>query len=163
MPSSAESVYRFLNAFNLPYEVISHKPIYTVADIDFSTPGSQVKNLLLQSRRGNIYLAILPDDKRADLTQIASQLHEKRLHFVSPEQLYQLMRLQPGTVTPFGLLNDRDHQVHVLIDDSIDRQALIGFHPNVNDATLILSFHDLLTVLHLLGYQPVWLALTTTK
>lgn len=163
MLSPAELVYRFLNHFNLPYEVIQHKPIYTVADIDFSTPGSQVKNLLLQSKHGNIYLAILPDNKRADLKTMACQLHEKRLHFVSSEQLYQLMRLQPGTVTPFGLLNDHAHQVHVLIDDSIDRQAPIGFHPNVNDATLILSFHDLLTVLHLLGYQPAWMAFTTTE
>ncbi len=70
---------------------------------------SASKNLLLKSRKGKqIYLVILPDEKHADLKQLAEQLKEKRLSFVSEEQLPDLLGVPAGTVTPLALMHDKE-------------------------------------------------------
>jgi Ala-tRNA(Pro) deacylase len=45
-------------------------------------------------------------------------------------------------VSPFGLINDRSGSVRVLIDSTLRAAARVGFHPNVNTATVVLSFAD---------------------
>lgn len=82
---------------------------YVSQKCPFSLPGPQVKNLLLKSRKGKqIYLVILPDEKHADLKQLAEQLKEKRLSFVSEEQLPDLLGVPAGTVTPLALMHDKE-------------------------------------------------------
>ena len=59
-----------------------------------------------------------------------------------------MMQLIPGSVTPLGILNDREKRVQVWIDaDFLKGSGLIGVHPNDNTATVWLKTADLLGVI----------------
>lgn len=83
----------------------------------------------------------MPDEKHADLKQLAEQL-KKALIFVSEEQLPDLLGVPAGTVTPLALMHDKE-KIQVVIDAAIDRQDTVGFHPNINTTTLIMDFPTL--------------------
>ena len=68
------------------------------------------------------------------------------------------MQLKPGSVTPFGLLHDDLHQIQLLVDDRIDHAAPIGFHPNINDKTLVLYFTDFETAMAKIDHQPTYIS-----
>jgi len=61
----------------------------------------------------------------------------------------------PGSVSPFGLVNDLEHQVTLLLDDEIKQDELLGFHPLVNSATLCISYPDFIKFLQHTGHTPV--------
>lgn len=111
----------------------------------------------VKSKKGKqIYLVILPDEKQANLKQLAEQLNEKRLSFLSEEQLLDLLGVAPGTVTPFALMHDQEKAIQVVIDSAIDQTSTVGFHPNVNTTTLILSFLDFIKILEYLEHPPIY-------
>ncbi|MFS0924945.1 YbaK/EbsC family protein, partial [Enterococcus casseliflavus] len=99
MSRATEQVaYELLKKLGISFQKVDHPAITSVKNVPFSLPGPQVKNLLLKSRKGKqIYLVILPDEKHADLKQLAEQLKEKRLSFVSEEQLPDLLGVPAGT------------------------------------------------------------------
>jgi Ala-tRNA(Pro) deacylase len=85
---------------------------------------------------------ILTHSKRADLRHVAAQIGDGKLSFASPERLLTHLGVTPGSVSPFGLLNDREGHVRVFIDTDLSRAEQITFHPNVNTATLVLGGAD---------------------
>ncbi|EPH93616.1 YbaK/proline--tRNA ligase associated domain protein [Enterococcus faecalis 13-SD-W-01] len=161
MPSATEQeAYALLEKLAIPYQKVDHPAITSVKNLAIDLPGPQVKNLVLKSKKGSaIYLVILPDEKQADLKRLAEQLEEKRLSFVSEEQLQTLLGVSAGTVTPLALTHDTEHKITVVIDSSINHQDTVGFHPNTNTATLIIAYTDFEKLLAYLGYEPVYLSL----
>lgn len=87
-----------------------------------------------------------------DLKKLAESLGENGLSFASPERLLKYLGVTSGSVTPFGLLNDEDHHVKLVIDENLWRHEIVHFHPNVNTATLELSRADMERFLIFLGY-----------
>ena len=77
-----------------------------------------------------------------DIASIAARVGEGRLSFASAERLAAHLGLTPGAVSPFGLLNDRSVSVVVLLDTALRAAERVGFHPNVNTATVVLTFAD---------------------
>ena len=149
--ATEQEAYELLKKLGISFQKVDHPAITSVKNVPFSLPGPQVKNLLLKSRKGKqIYLVILPDEKHADLKQLAEQLKEKRLSFVSEEQL------PAGTVTPLALMHDKEKKIQVVIDAAIDRQDTVGFHPNINTTTLIMDFSDFEKILVYLEHLPVY-------
>lgn len=152
-----KDAYDLLETLTISYLRVDHPAITSVKHVSFELPGPQVKNLVLKSRKGKkIYLVILPEEKQVDLKQLAEQLQEKRLSFVSSEQLQAILRVPPGTVTPLALQYDVEHQMTVVIDDSIDQTDTVGFHPNINTTTLMISFQNFEKILDHLGYRPLF-------
>ena len=155
--ATEQEAYELLKKLGISFQKVDHPAITSVKNVPFSLPGPQVKNLLLKSRKGKqIYLVILPDEKQANLKQLADQLEEKRLSFVSEEQLKDLLGVAPGTVTPLALMHDKNHLIKVIIDSDIDQKSTVGFHPNINTTTLILKFTDFLTILTHLDHEPIY-------
>ncbi|MCO5425880.1 prolyl-tRNA synthetase associated domain-containing protein [Enterococcus faecium] len=155
--ATEQEAYELLRKLGISFQKVDHPAITSVKNIPFSLPGPQVKNLLLKSRKGKkIYLVILPDEKHADLKQLAEQLKEKRLSFVSEEQLPDLLGILAGTVTPLALMHDTEKKIQVVIDSAIDRQDTVGFHPNINTTTLIMDFSDFEKILVYLEHLPVY-------
>ncbi|MGM9988546.1 MAG: prolyl-tRNA synthetase associated domain-containing protein [Bacillaceae bacterium] len=160
MKPSEKEAYDILQQLNISYERIDHEPIYSVKHYEANLPGPQVKNLLLKTKKGKeYYLVILPDEKSADLKHLAEQLNTKRLSFASPEELESLIGLTPGSVTPLALSHDVEKKVKVVIDSNIDREDTVGFHPNVNTTTVIISFHDFERFLAWVDHPPIFKAL----
>jgi Ala-tRNA(Pro) deacylase len=88
------------------------------------------------------YLVILGYRKRADLRAVADQIGDGKLSFGSAERLMKQLGVEPGSVSPFGLIHDADHAVRVAIDRDLERAERISFHPNINTATIVLGFAD---------------------
>lgn len=147
MPSEKErKVYETLDKLDISYVRHEHPPVYTVEEAEQhweNITGAHCKNLFLRNKKGNRhYLVVLASSKRADLKALEKQLGEDRLSFASPERLMHYLGLEVGAVSPFGLINDTQKEVQVIIDQDLKDADSINFHPNVNTATVGLSFLD---------------------
>ena len=100
------------------------------------------KSFSQKQKRDVHYLVILGDEKQADLKDLAIQIDSTSLSFASEKRLAKYLQVQPGSVTPFGLINDTENIVIVLIDRDLIGVDLINFHPNINTATLGISYED---------------------
>jgi Ala-tRNA(Pro) deacylase len=144
-PSAA--VYRALDALGISYDRYEHPPVFTAEDAAqhwTHIDGTQCKNLFLRNKKGNRhYLVVVEISKKADLRQIVKLVGDDRLSFGSPERLMDTLGLTPGSVAPFGLINDRDRSVRVLIDEDLRGARRLIFHPNINTASIVVSWSDL--------------------
>jgi Ala-tRNA(Pro) deacylase len=135
-----------LTALGIAFERFEHPPVATAEEAGTHWAGIDAmhcKNLFLRNQKGNRhYLVIIAHTKRADLRGVASQIGDGKLSFGSPERLMTCLGVMPGSVSPFGLISDRERQVRVFLDRDLKSAARISFHPNVNTATLVLAFSD---------------------
>lgn len=139
-------VYEVLESLNIEYTRIEHPPVLTVDDaLKYwsELEGSQCKNLFLRNQKGKThYLVVMQESKRADMSKLVSQIGDGKLSFASEKRLEKYLGLQTGAVSPFGLINDEEHVVEVIIDKDLKKSKRINFHPNVNTATIGLSYTD---------------------
>ena len=56
--------------------------------------------------------------------------------------------LQAGSVSPFGLINDNENHVHLFLDQNLKKAEKISFHPNINTASVVVSFGDFVKYLN---------------
>ena len=143
----APPVYAALDALGMAYERHEHPAVFNAEDASKfwdPIPGVQCKNLFLRNKKGDRhYLVVLEISKRADLKEIVKLVGDDRLSFGSPERLMAELGLTPGSVSPFGLINDADGSVRVLIDQDLKRAERLIFHPNINTASVVVSWADL--------------------
>jgi Ala-tRNA(Pro) deacylase len=141
-----QKVLDVLDRLGVTYVRHEHPPVFTVEDADkywTNLRGTHCKNLFLRNKKGNHhYLVIAPTSKAVDLKGLNGALGEDRLSFGSPERLKRCLGLEPGAVSPFGLINDAAKEVRVIVDEDLRSSRFLGFHPNINTATLDLSFAD---------------------
>jgi Ala-tRNA(Pro) deacylase len=157
----AEAVERFLNGLGVAFTRHEHPPVATVdealqhwRDID----AVHAKNLFLRNDKGTRhFLVVLEFQRRADLTALAASFAERKLSFASPERLMTHLGITPGSVSPFGLINDPEHHVTVAIDVALKDAPRVAFHPNVNTATLVLSGQDFQRYLNAVGHVVRWI------
>jgi len=158
-----EAVYRTLERLGIPFERHEHPPAFTVDQAEAHWAGIDAgffKNLFLRNQKGSRhYLLIVPHLKRVDLRAAAEQIGDGKLSFASPERLMTHLGLTPGSVSPFGLINDAPHQVRVVIDRDLKTCARVSFHPNVNTATIVLSRQDFDRFLESSGNTVQWVTL----
>ena len=135
-----------LAELGITFERKEHPPVATVdqavvhwADID----ATHCKNLFLRNQKGTRhYLVVIEHSKKADLRRVAEQIGDGKLSFGSPERLMTQLGLTPGSVSPFGLINDRAHSVRIVLDRDLKSAARLSFHPNINTATLTIATAD---------------------
>jgi Ala-tRNA(Pro) deacylase len=140
-------VYAALDALGIAYERYEHPAVFTADDASRHWEPirvTHVKNLFLRNKKGDRhYLVVLEISKRADLKDLVRLVGDDRLSFGSPERLMAKLGLTPGSVSPFGLINDRDASVRVLIDEDLRGAERLIFHPNINTASVVVSWADL--------------------
>lgn len=78
-------------------------------------------------------------------------LHQGKLSFASPERMMKWLGLCPGSVSPFGLINDTDNHVHLFLDESLHQQDALSFHPNDNRFTVVIQRGEFERYLQLVG------------
>lgn len=137
------SVEKYLKEKDVEYKKHEHPPVYTCEEAEKyckDIPGTASKNLLLRDdKKKRYFLIISPDYKQTDLKKLAEIVDVKRITFASSKDLKEKLDLEPGSVSPFGLINDTDKQVEVYIDINIYNSEIVSFHPNENTATLELT------------------------
>lgn len=141
-----QNVYDILEKLEIFYTKHDHPPVYTVEEAEQhweNITGAHCKNLFLRNKKGkNHYLVVVESSKRVDIKALTKRLGEDRLSFASPERMMCYLGLEPGAVSPFGLINDRENAVVVIIDSDLKEASHVNFHPNVNTATLGITFAD---------------------
>ena len=135
-----------LEALGIAFTRHEHPPVASAVEAEAHWAGidaAHCKNLFLRNQKGTRhYLVILKHLKRADLRAVANQIGDGKLSFGSPERLMAHLGVAPGSVSPFGLIHDAAHDVHVCLDRDLKGAERISFHPNINTATLVLTFAD---------------------
>lgn len=140
------NIYDVLDKLSISYEEITHDAVKTVKEakeIENMIDGVPVKNLFLTDNENSYYLIMLEAHKRADLKKITRLVNKKHLSFASVNDLKDILKLDSGSVTPLGIINDRDNKVKIVIDkDLVGMKILV--HPNVNIKTISINFDDLI-------------------
>ena len=146
MTDEEQIVKARLSELGIPFERHEHPPVPTVEEAERYWSGidaTHCKNLFLRNQKGDRhYLVVLKHSKKADLRAVADQIGDGKLSFASPERLMKHLGLTPGSVSPFGLIHDRDHAVRVVLDRDLKSAERLSFHPNINTVTLVVSAAD---------------------
>ncbi len=144
-----------LDSLGIAVERYVHPPVFTVEEAErywADIPATHCKNLFLRNAKGTRhYLVVLGHAKKADLKALSARLGDDRLSFASPDRLMRFLHLTPGAVSPFGLIHDSAKSVLVVLDADLPGTERIGFHPNVNTATITLRTADFLRFLEARG------------
>ncbi len=139
-------IYKILEELGIKYVKHDHPALFTVEDsakYDLKMEGAHSKNLFLRNDKGDKhFLVVMSAHKRANLKELEKIIGEKKLSFASPDRMMRYLGLTPGSVSPFGLVNDRDKSVTVIVDKWLLNQPIVNFHPNVNTVTLGISQED---------------------
>lgn len=147
-----EEIYKYLNDKKIWYEITEHEAVYNMHDLSKITtpyPGSDAKNLFLRDdKKKNYYLISVKGDKRVDLKEFRKQNNTRPLSFASENDLMEILKLKPGSVSPLGILNDENLKVKFCLDDEfIQDDCVIGIHPNENIVTIWMKVSDLIKII----------------
>jgi Ala-tRNA(Pro) deacylase len=153
----------YLEELGIPADTVEHEPVFTVAEsrpVKARIPGAHSKNLFVKDKKGRLFLVTAKDDTEIDL----KRLHEAiggsgRLSFGSAEQLREALGVEPGSVTPFAVVNDAAGRVTVILDANLMEHERVNFHPLVNSMTTGVSRDDLVRFLRATGHEPAILRL----
>ena len=147
-----QEIYDFIKSKNIWYEITEHKTVYNMEELkelDIPYPEYDAKNLFVRDdKKRNYYLITVKGDKRIDLKDFRRKNETRPLSFASENDLLDIMNLKPGSVTPLGLLNDKNNKVLFYIDkDFMKDKHIVGVHPNDNTATIWLKVEDLIEII----------------
>lgn len=147
-----------LNELGITFQIVEHEPALTTEQADRfieGIEGVRTKTMFLTNKKKrNFYLVIMDDAKRLDMDIFKDIVEEKQIKIASAETLNDKMMLPPGVVSPFGLLNNKDKDIHVYFDQEIVSEERMSFHPNTNEKTIFIKTEDLFTFLKVIGYEP---------
>ena len=153
-------IYDILKELNIDYDEIQHEAIFTVGEakiINNRIIGIGCKNLFLTDKKGRYFLILMEENKRANMKEIARLLNVSHLSFASTEALKNILKLKQGSVTPLGIMNDRDNLVELVIDSDLkDKKVLV--HPNTNTRTISIDFNDLIKFIEYEKHKYVYFA-----
>lgn len=153
-----EEIYQYLIEQNIAYEKNEHKAVLNMEElnsVELLYPEWSAKNLFVRDdKKQNYYLITVKGDKRVDLKAFRKQYGLRALSFASADDLFAIMRLFPGSVTPLGILNDAEHRVHFYLDSEFAGNK-IGVHPNDNTATVWMQADDLIQLIQKHGNEAV--------
>ncbi len=148
-------LYELLEKLNIQYEYHEHPPVATIEAAiahwkDYNS--GRCKNIFFRNHKGDRhYLVILEHLRQLDIHDLEKRLRQGKLSFASDKRLKNYLGVEPGSVTPFGLINDSEKNVHVFIDEKLHEYERLAFHPNVNTATLVIKRTDLIKFLEYTG------------
>ena len=147
-----QAIYDFIKNKNIWYEITEHKAVFNMeelSEIEVPYPEYDAKNLFIRDdKKRNYYLITVRGNKRVNLKEFRNKNETRPLSFASEQDLMDIMNLIPGSVSPFGLLNDKELKVKFYLDkDFLNDKKIIGVHPNDNTATVWLKVEDLVEII----------------
>ncbi len=139
-------LYNTLEELHIKFEYFEHPPAPTIEEAKKywkDLVATHCKNIFFRNHKGNRhYLVILEHTQALDIHDLEQRLKQGKLSFASPKRMKKYLGVTPGSVTPFGLINDKENHVHLFLDENLKKSETISFHPNINTASLIISFED---------------------
>jgi len=145
-----DDLIRILNDNGFEYFLEEHAPLFTVEDsksLRGQIEGAHSKNLFLKDAKANFFLISIEESASIDLKKTMQQIQSKKLSFAKPEYLQDILGIEPGSVSPFALLNDTKKQVKFYLDRSFLDSETVNFHPLINTATVNISPQNLIELI----------------
>ncbi len=162
-PATPEDLVARLDALGIAHSTHRHPPVFTVEEaqaLKGDLPGAHTKNLFLRDKKGAMWLLVALFDRDIDLKAVARTLSVSgRLSFGSRERLMRYMGVEPGSVTPFAVINDLGGVVRVALDRGLRNQEIWNAHPLDNSMTTALRGVDMLRFLEDADHPPTWVEL----
>ena len=163
-PAAPSDLFVYLERLGIVTRTVAHAPVFTVAEsrvIKAAIPGGHSKNLFLKDRKERVFLVVARDEARIDLKRLPEAIGTSgRLSFGSADLLRSVLGVEPGSVTPFAVINDRgDGRVSVILDADLMALERVNVHPLVNTMTTTIASADLIRFLRATGHEPCVLTL----
>jgi len=150
-----KELFDLLDRLGIRFEYHEHPPLATIEDAkihwkDYNA--GRCKNIFFRNHKGNRhYLVILEHLRQLDIHDLEKRLRQGKLTFASDQRLMKYLGVEPGSVSPFGLINDFENHVHLFIDEKLIESERLAFHPNVNTASIVISKTDFIRFLDYTG------------
>ena len=146
-----------LQELGIPFDVVEHPPAFTTEQADSyieGIEGVRTKSMFLTNKKKTqYYLLIMDDQKSLNMDLFKDLVSANRIRMASADSLFEKMELPPGTVSPFGLLNNPERDIQVYFAKDIVTEDIMTFHPNTNEKTIFVATQDLFKFLTHLGYD----------
>ena len=156
-------LYKVLNELHINFEYHEHPAVPTVEEASKYWKGinsTHCKNIFLRNHKGNRhYLVILEYRQIVNIHQLEKLLKQGKLTFASPQRMIKYLGLEPGSVSPFGLIHDTENHVHLFLDENLKQAQRLSFHPNLNTASLIIEYNDFIRFLEWKGNSYEFISL----
>ena len=139
--------YDLLDSLGIEYERVDHEEANTMeaclAIDEVLAPAVICKNLFLcNAQKTKFYLLMIREDKKFLTKDISKQINSARLSFGSAEYMEQFLDITPGSVSVLGLMNDKENNVTLLVDEDVLKAEYFGCHPCINTSSLRLKIAD---------------------
>ena len=157
-PATPDELFARLDALGIAHATVRHAPVFTVDQAKGhrgEIRGGYSKNLFLKDKQDRLFLGVTLEDVAVDLKALSPLIGAGRLSFASSELLREHLGVEPGSVTPFALINDRANRVTPVLDQAMLDEPSLHFHPLVNDATTAIASPDLLRFVAACGHRPL--------
>jgi Ala-tRNA(Pro) deacylase len=157
MTASRADLFQRFADLAIETRTLDHAPVFTVDEakgVHDDMPGGHCKNLFCKDEKGALWLIVALEDAVINLKAAPARIGSKRLTFGKPELLMDVLGVEPGSVTPFGLINDTTNRITVILDEAMMREPLLNFHPLRNDATTAIRAEDLIRFITSCGHAP---------
>lgn len=161
MPATRDDLFARLDQLGIVTTTVEHEPLFTVEQskaLRGDLPGGHCKNLFLKDKKGALWLVVTLEDAVVDLKALPARIGAARISFGNAALLEEVLGVTPGSVTPFGLINDTGQRVTVVLDEAMMARDPLNYHPLVNDATTAIASADLLAFIRSCGHEPKILA-----
>ncbi|NNF79320.1 MAG: prolyl-tRNA synthetase associated domain-containing protein [Rhizobiales bacterium] len=157
MPATRDDLFARLAELGIETKTKDHAPVYTVEEaraLRGEISGEHCKNLFLKDKKGVLWLVVTLEEAQVDLKALPQKIGSGRLSFGKGELLAEVLGIEPGSVTPFALINDTEQKVQVVLDEAMMAHDVLNYHPLKNDATTSVSSQDLLKFVQSCGHEP---------
>jgi Ala-tRNA(Pro) deacylase len=158
MPKTPEELFAALDALNIQHRTVHHPALFTVElsrELRGQIPGGHTKNLFLRDKKGAIYLVVALEDATVDLKGLHRKLGASgRFSFGSTDLLREVWGVEPGSVSPFGAINDEASRVTVVLDAAMMQHETLNYHPLDNRMTTAIAREDLIKFLRWTRHEP---------
>jgi Ala-tRNA(Pro) deacylase len=158
MAATPDDLFAFLDRLGIAHATVTHAPLFTVEQsraLRGSIPGGHTKNLFLKDKKGTLVLLTALEDAAIELKSLHRRIGAGgRFSFGSAELMRATLGIEPGAVTPFAAMNDRDRRVSIVLDADLMRHGTLNAHPLRNTMTTSIASLDLLKFLDATGHPP---------
>lgn len=155
MENDAKKICDYLKRNFIKFSLFEHQPVYTVEDVKnakLDIPGVPTKNLFLRDKKKTKYFILISqEDKRIDFKKIGQFIDTKNLTFASEKELNSILKLQMGDVSPFGIINDKEKIVSILLDSELVDKSNINLSANSLTLTIIIDYEELVKFIECVG------------
>lgn len=157
-PATPDDLFAFLDRLGIAHRTVTHLPLFTVEQsraLRGQIPGGHTKNLFLKDKKDALFLVVALEDAAIDLKSLHRRLGATgRFSFGSADLMREMLGVEPGSVTPFALINDTGLRVTAVLDAEMMKHPLLNYHPLVNTMTTTIANSGLLRFIEATGHTP---------